>query len=239
MPPPSPEDLESVPTIEMLNELKRRHGILSRTPTRAIVLGPPCSGKRMIADHMRRGWGVCHITAADVKGAAEKAASAGMKGSADDRSISAVLDFLDRPQCRRGFVLEGFPSTAVQAQRLHAELEKRKTPLEQALVLEAPEETLLERCRNRLFDEKSGRRYNAESKPPMEAGVDDYSGAKLVQKHSDESFRSDAAQYGENAGHVLEYFARAGLAYSLPVTGSMDEVRTAVTELMANRQKSE
>merc|ERR1719166_932603 len=130
----APEDLETLPTAELLNELKRRHQLLSRPPARVAVLGPPCAGKRTQAEALRRAYGICRVSGSDLL-------AADGEGSPDDRAVSALMTLLSRPQCRRGFVLEGFPTTVAQAKTLQETFERAgKEPLGHAIFLEAPEE---------------------------------------------------------------------------------------------------
>lgn len=227
----APEELESVPTIELLNELKRRHQLLGRPPARVALLGPPCAGKRTQAEALRRASGACRIAAEDLAREAGEG-----RGGADARAAAALAALLDRPQCRRGFVLEGLPGTAAQAQTLAEALERRGTPLEAAVFLEAPEETLLRRCRGRLLHGPSGRRYHEESKPPMEEGLDDFTGEPLEKAAYDEAkLQRECQGYREHGALVLEFFKRRGLAQVVSAAGSADEVAAACSEAVRKK----
>ncbi|CAJ1331285.1 unnamed protein product [Effrenium voratum] len=146
----SPEDLETVPTAELITELKRRHHLLSRKPANLAVFGPPCVGKHTQSDALRRAFGICRISGRELLG------SEGT-GSLDERALASLAALLERPECRRGFVLDGFPRTLPQASRLQEELAKQNKTLDAAIFLEAPEDVLMERCQGRLVHEASGR----------------------------------------------------------------------------------
>eukprot|EP00747_Dinoflagellata_sp_TGD_P179235 gnl/TRDRNA2_/TRDRNA2_29721_c0_seq1.p1 gnl/TRDRNA2_/TRDRNA2_29721_c0~~gnl/TRDRNA2_/TRDRNA2_29721_c0_seq1.p1 ORF type:complete len:250 (+),score=50.90 gnl/TRDRNA2_/TRDRNA2_29721_c0_seq1:42-752(+) len=223
--PMAPEIIEGIPTIELLTELKRRHQVLSRPPTRVAMLGPPCVGRQTQADAFRRAFGVCKISSADLfRPPAEDAT-----GTKDDQAMAALTTLLKRPQCRRGFVLEGFPSTVVQADRLQKLLEEQKLPLQHAVFLDAPEEALLGRCKGRMVHEASGRRYHDEFKPPHEDGVDDFTGEKLVRPPvEDEKFREKLEKYKHDADLLRTFYDRSGMTRSVSAAAGTEEVAATV-----------
>lgn len=238
--PLAPEDLEGVPTIELLNELKRRHHLLSRPRTRVAVLGPPCVGKRTQAEALRRAFGICRISSRDLLGQPNSGDGASSSGSSDERAMANLRTLLDRPQCRRGFVLEGFPFTASQAQRLQETLEERQTPLDAAVLLDAPEESLLERCRGRLLHAPSGRLYHDISKPPLDDGLDDFTGEALQRpEFSTEKFREELARYKADEALLRTFFAQKGLLREINGAGSAEEIASSCVEQLAKRPPRE
>lgn len=139
----SPEDLESVPTAELITELKRRHQLLNRPPKNVAVLGPPCAGKRSQADALRRAFGLCRLSLRQVEADGDavplgrRAHGLGIPSKSDEdgsivirfssifihverheSSRGKLKESLQRPECRRGFVLDGFPRTVAQAIRV-------------------------------------------------------------------------------------------------------------------------
>eukprot|EP00933_Yihiella_yeosuensis_P001747 TRINITY_DN10291_c0_g1_i1.p1 TRINITY_DN10291_c0_g1~~TRINITY_DN10291_c0_g1_i1.p1 ORF type:complete len:243 (-),score=54.82 TRINITY_DN10291_c0_g1_i1:71-799(-) len=232
----SPEELENVATIELLTELKRRHHLLGRPAAHVAVLGPPCVGKYTQAEALRRAFGSCRVSWTDLVGSSGKDS---MSNAAEDKAMSSLAEALDRPQCRRGFVLEGFPSTVVQASRLQQELEKRKTPLDAAVFLEAPQESLLDRCRGRLFHPSSGRLYHDTQKPPMEDGIDDYTREALVRPPVDEEkFKKDLERYSQDSGLLKEFFRRKGIDSTIDASGSPDSVGNACVDAVEQKASS-
>lgn len=232
----APEDIEGVPTMELLNELKRRHSLLSRPPAHVAVLGPPGVGKRTQSEGLRRNWGICRISQVDL---AESVAGSASGSSSDEASMEALGSLLDRPQCRRGFVLQGFPSTVAQATRMNEVLEKRNTPLQHTIFLDAPEEVLLARSEGRLVHTATGRLYHDQFKPPLQDGADDFTGEPLERPPRDEAkVREACARYkdsGSDAGLLREFYKRAGLAREVAAAGSMDEVGASCAAVLAAR----
>jgi len=232
---PPPEALETVPTIELLTELKRRHGVLSRPPSRLALLGPPCVGKWTQAANIRRAYGLCQISAADV--AAASSSGTRRRGSSDDNTVATMMELLERPQCSRGFVLEGLPATVAQAEKLQDALTKRGAPLHGALFLDAPDEMLLERCQGELLHEATGRQYHEQHKPPLEEGLDDFSGDKLIRSPFDEkTVKQDIEKHNESCRPLEAFFESLGIARKVSAAGSIEEVGSAcVKEVVQTR----
>jgi len=220
----APEELEGVSTHELLNELKRRHSVFSRPPLHAAVLGPPCVGKSTQAEAVRRAFGVCRVTLADLY----KEDTSGTASGSDERAFKHLEVILDKPQCRRGFVLEGFPQTAAQAQRLQSSL-KRRTPLEHVVVLDAPEEILQERCRGSLVHEASGRHYHDKFKQPFDEGLDDYTGEALVRPPNKEAqLPQNLERYKADADLLHQFYTKTSIVRNVDATGSIEEVGAAM-----------
>jgi len=214
-----------VPTIELLNELQRRHEALSRPPLRAAIVGPPCAGKYVQADAIRRAYAVCRITRDDLVDP-EKGGSVG-----DQPAMSTLKSILEQPQCRRGYILQGFPSTTAEAERLKRSLEQQKVPLEHVVFLEAEEEALLERNKGRHIHDASGRRYHEVSKPPIEAGKDDYTGEPLSRRSLEEAdFQKALSEYRDAYRPLHKFFDKLGLARQVDASGKAEEVGKAVAE---------
>eukprot|EP00927_Polykrikos_kofoidii_P023001 TRINITY_DN21307_c0_g1_i1.p1 TRINITY_DN21307_c0_g1~~TRINITY_DN21307_c0_g1_i1.p1 ORF type:complete len:264 (-),score=43.80 TRINITY_DN21307_c0_g1_i1:81-818(-) len=226
----APEDLERVSTAELLGELRRRHEVLSHPPTRVAILGPPCVGKQTQAEALRRGMSICRLSAPELFEGDDT------PGSADDRAVGKLVELIDRPQCRRGFVLEGFPQTATQAQKLDEVLAKRNVPLHHAIFLDAPEDQLLARCEGRLLHEASGRVYNEKFRPPVAAGVDDFTGDALTRPPHDVSkFQKNVEEYHSNAKFLKIFYDRAGLTRNIGAEGAIEDVKSFMFKVVRER----
>lgn len=226
----SPEDLETVPTAELLSELKRRHQLLSRTPANVAVLGPPCVGKHTQADALRRAFGVCRISAQELMSAS----------SSDEEAVSTLGTLLQRNECRRGFVLDGFPTTVAQAARLDEELAKQNKSLDAAIFLDAPEDVLVERCQGRLLHEASGRLYHDAHRIPLEKGVDDFTGNPLVRPPFEESkFKAQVERYQKDSKLLRQFFSKRPVmsVRDVDATKTIDQVSAACLEPIGARSE--
>lgn len=149
---------------------------------------------------------VCHLATGDMLRAAVQAgtdmgkrAKAAMNSGqlvADDIVIGIIRDNLDRPDCQKGFVLDGFPRTVEQAKavsyiaarrlrwhlaslhhvarpQLDAMLQERNMNLDKVLHFDIPDSLLFERITGRWIHKESGRSYHVKFAPPKEEGKDD------------------------------------------------------------------
>merc|ERR1712050_742135 len=108
---------------------------------------------------------------------------------------------------------------------------------EHAIFLDAPEDTLLERCRGRLVHEPSGRQYHDQFKPPLTDGVDDFTGDALKKPQHDEAdFHRSLGKYREDAGLLKEFFKRTEMMREVDASGGADHVATACSEVVKGKK---
>ena len=94
----------------------------------------------------------------------------------DELVLRMVSDNLDKAECKNGFLLDGFPRTTVQAEKLEVMLEKRQEPLDCVIEFNIDDGLLFRRICGRWFHLKSGRSYHEEFYPPKVPGKDDITG---------------------------------------------------------------
>merc|ERR1719163_856359 len=127
-------DLSKIATVDLLAELKAR---LEAPPTKNILLiGPPGSGKGTQAPIIKEKYSLCHLATGDLLRAAVaagtemgKAAKAVMDQGglvSDEIVIGIIKDGVKAPECEKGFILDGFPRTVVQAEKLDGMLSAQK-----------------------------------------------------------------------------------------------------------------
>ena len=94
----------------------------------------------------------------------------------DEICVKLVDDSLNKPECKNGFLLDGFPRTIVQAEKLDALLESRKLKLDAVVEFVIDDSLLVKRITGRLIHKPSGRSYHEEFSPPKEPMIDDVTG---------------------------------------------------------------
>ncbi|KAE9467538.1 hypothetical protein C3L33_00552, partial [Rhododendron williamsianum] len=103
----------------------------------------------------------------------------------DDLVVGIIDEALKKPSCQKGFILDGFPRTVVQAQKLDEMLEKRGAKVDKVLNFAIDDAVLEERITGRWIHPTSGRTYHTKFAPPKVPGVDDVTGEPLIQRKDD------------------------------------------------------
>ena len=131
----------------------------------------------------------------------------------DELVLRMVSDNLDKPQCKNGFLLDGFPRTTVQAEKLEDMLEKRQQPLDCVIEFNIDDGLLFRRICGRWFHLKSGRSYHEEFYPPKVPGKDDITGEPLIRRADDnpETLRKRLATYHRQTSPLIEFYQRRRL----------------------------
>lgn len=199
----------------------------SKTPAqqlRTILMGPPGAGKGTQAPRIRDEYCVCHLATGDLlreqiqQGTAlgkqaKKIMDAGELVK-DEIMINMIKDQLENnKECANGFVLDGFPRTIPQAEKLDAMLAERKEKLDSVVQLQIDDQLLISRITGRLIHPASGRTYHKEFHPPKKPMTDDVTGEPLIQRSDDnvETLTKRLKTFHSQTGPVVEYYRQRGL----------------------------
>ncbi|KAH9926097.1 adenylate kinase 1 [Fomitopsis serialis] len=208
-------------------EAKAKDAVTRSTPAqqlRTILMGPPGAGKGTQAPRIRDKFCVCHLATGDMLREqvtqktklgveAKKIMDAGGLVS-DDIMVGMIKDQLEHNKaCKNGFVLDGFPRTVPQAEKLDTMLKARSEKLDHVVQLVIEDQLLISRITGRLIHPASGRTYHREFSPPKKPMVDDVTGEPLVQRSDDnvEALRKRLTVFHSQTGPVIEYYKQKGL----------------------------
>jgi len=111
------------------------------------------------------------------------------------------------------FILDGFPRTVVQAEKLDDMLSSRQQPLKHAVELQIDDGLLVSRITGRLIHPSSGRSYHKIFSPPKKDMTDDVTGEPLIQRSDDNAvtLKKRLGTYHEQTGPVVEYYKKTGI----------------------------
>lgn len=190
-----------------------------------ILLGPPGAGKGTQARELEKERGLVQLSTGDMLRAAVKAGTeVGMKAKAvmesgglvsDEIVIGIISDRIDEPDCKDGFILDGFPRTLPQAAALDDLLTEKGKNLDAVIELRVDDEKLVERITGRFTCAECGEGYHDKFRTPKVEGKCDNCGASNFTRRADdneETLRKRLfAYYKETAPLIGYYFARKAL----------------------------
>ena len=183
---------------------------------RLILLGPPGAGKGTQATFVRERFGIPQISTGDMLRAAVeagtpvgKAASRVMEAGqlvSDDIIIGLVQERLIHPDCKNGYLFDGFPRTIPQAEAMR----NSAVDLDCVLEIDVGTEEIIRRLSGRRVHPASGRNYHLVFNPPKVPGKDDITGQPLIQREDDreETIRKRLEVYQQQTRPLVEYYSR-------------------------------
>jgi adenylate kinase len=208
---------------------------------RLILLGPPGAGKGTQAAFIKEKFGIPQISTGDMLRAAVKAgtplglaAKKVMDSGAlvsDDIIIGLVKERLKEPDCKGGYLFDGFPRTIPQADAMKT----AGVALDYVLEIDVPPEEIILRMSGRRVHTASGRTYHVRFNPPKAEGRDDVTGEPLIQREDDkeETVRTRLDVYAAQTRPLVDYYKqwaasgdkRAPHYRCIVGLGSVDEIK--------------
>mmetsp|Transcript_97513 Transcript_97513/g.210300 ORF Transcript_97513/g.210300 Transcript_97513/m.210300 type:complete len:242 (-) Transcript_97513:220-945(-) len=210
--------LKGITTSELLKELSRRMACTEGDEKRTIFFGPPGAGKGTQAPIIRDEYCLCHLSTGDMlRDAVKKGTAMGRKAKSimdagqlvgDDVVTGIISEALKSPECKKGFILDGFPRTVPQARMLDDMLSKDGVSIDRVVNLRIDDDKLIKRVTGRLIHTPSGRTYNVYFNPPKVAGKDDITGETLVHRSDDtaEKLKTRLNEFHNKTSPVLDYY---------------------------------
>jgi len=242
------EKLLDISTNDLMAEVQRRIDCAKKPEKRLIFIGPPGCGKGTQAPKVKREQCLCHLATGDMLRAAIASGSdIGKKAKAvmdagglvsDDIVVGIVKDAIKQPECKKGFILDGFPRTVAQAQKLDEMLAEQKVALDVAASFEIPDGVLVERVEGRWIHPASGRSYHTKFAPPKVAGKDDITGDALIHRADDnpDILKTRLGKFHSETAPVVEYYKKRGIYAAIDANQPQPTVFSSLMSAV-NRQK--
>ncbi len=220
-----------------------------------VLLGPPGAGKGTQSKRIMEHYLIPQVSTGDILrynvaqgtdlGLAAKAVMARGELVSDDLVCNMVLERLRQPDCKRGYILDGFPRTAAQAGWLDALLDSeffdntrptRAWPI--VIRLDVDYNKLLLRITGRRSCPACGRIYNVHFQLPRTDEICDFDGSKLVSRNDDrlEVIQPRLAAYQEQTRPVADYYERTGRLICVNGDQPMDEVTKQIYHIIEDRR---
>ena len=208
---------------------------------RMILVGPPGAGKGTQAARLVDRLGIPHISSGDMLRAAVKDGTAmGVEADRymkaghlvpDEVVIGMILERIAKPDCAKGFMLDGFPRTIPQAEALDAAMTRADVAIDVVLLLEVPDPLIVERGVGRRNDPVTGRIYHIKFDPPPDDVTD-----RLIHRKDDteEAIEKRLSYYHDWTAPIEPFYERKGLLRRVDGVGTPDEVTARVNAALAS-----
>ena len=210
-----------------------------------IVLGPPGAGKGTQAKRLEAAYGIVQLSTGDMlRVEVASGSELGRKAKEimeagglvpDDLIIDMISGRIDQDDCKKGFILDGFPRTTPQAEALDGMLREKSLKLDFVIEMKVDDEAMVERITGRYTCAKCGAGYHDSFQKPKVEGVCDKCGSSEFTRRADdnaETVRARLAAYHEQTAPIITYYAGKGSLQSIDGMAAIDEVTAQMKEVI-------
>lgn len=203
---------------------------------RLIILGAPGSGKGTQAAKLSHAFGIPPISTGEMlRAACKEKTSLGLKAMAfmsrgrlvpDEVVIGVIEERIKASDCQRGYILDGFPRTVVQAERFAEILKGQGAALDAVCNFIVGEAEAVKRMTGRRLCRLCQAAYHVEFQPPIKEGVCDRCQGELYQRDDDKEavIQHRLEVYRRQTEPLIDYYGRSGLLVAVDASGAPDEI---------------
>jgi adenylate kinase len=209
-----------------------------------VIFGPPSAGKGTQAQKLSKQYGIPQVATGDLlrKAVADKT-PLGLKIKSyldqgklgpDEVIVQLIKERVAKPDCKNGFLLDGFPRTMGQAKEL-----ERMADIDLVLSIVVDFEVLVERAVGRRTCPKCSAVYHIKFNPPMNQGICEKCGSKLTQRDDDreDTVRNRLKVYQEQTAPLIEYYRKKGKLVDIDGSGGIDAVYSQMVKAISHMKK--
>lgn len=205
-----------------------------------ILFGPPGAGKGTQADFLSKRLGVPTIsTGAMIRDAIEQQTEFGKSVQEsiangnlipDEIMIAMIKDRIEAPDCKNGFILDGFPRTIAQGEEIY----RMQLPIDKVLFLTVEDDVIVKRLKDRRECPSCRASYHMIDHPPKKAGICDRCGHALVTRKDDtpDAIANRLAIYHRETEPLMEFFREKGILVTVESQTEIAQTKRMVAEAL-------
>lgn len=209
-----------------------------------VMLGAPGAGKGTQAKRIAEKYQLPHISTGDIfRANIKNGTELGKKAKTymdqgllvpDELVVDLVVDRLKQDDCKRGYILDGFPRTIPQAEALDAALKAIDEKMDFAINVDVPDENIINRMSGRRACVSCGATYHLQFNPTKVEGVCDTCGSELILRDDDkaETVKKRLDVYHDQTQPLIDYYKNAGILVDVDGTVDMNDVFTAIVKIL-------
>ena len=209
-----------------------------------IMLGAPGAGKGTQAKKIAEKYGIPHISTGDIFRAniknqtelGKKAKSYMDQGMLvpDELTLELIMDRFTNDDCKKGYVLDGFPRTIPQAEALTKALSDKQDAVDYAINVDVPDEAIVTRMSGRRACLACGGTYHIKFNPTKVEGICDACGGELVLRDDDkpETVQKRLDVYHKQTQPLIEYYQTQNILKEVDGTLPLEDVFRAIIAIL-------
>jgi adenylate kinase len=214
-----------------------------------VLMGLPGAGKGTQAERIVDKYGIPHISTGDMfRAAIKEGTELGLKAKSfmdkgelvpDEVTIGIVRERLAKDDCKKGFLLDGFPRTVPQAEALEELLKELNRNIDYVINIDVNKDILMERLTGRRICKNCGSTYHLVFNPPREEGVCDKCGGELYQRADDnpETVENRLEVNIKQQQPLLDFYEKKGYLRNINGQQDIDQVFSDIQDLLGGLNK--